>query len=105
MEQNRKGIIIIKSVQWAVVAALLLFSVMPMETSWSDGEWWLAVSLPMATLVVAASCFLFRPHFYISVVDLLVLAWTLLVGLLTYSGYGVVTPTAFYSSFGFRMSS
>lgn len=96
MEQNRNGIIIIKSVQWAVVAALLLVSVMPMETSWSDGEWWLAVSLPVATMVVAAFCLLFRPHFSISVVDLLVLAWTLLAGLLTYSGYGVVTPTAFY---------
>ena len=96
MEQNRKGIIIVKGVQWTVVSALLLLSVMPMETSWSDGEWWHAVSLPVAVLVIAVLYFILGSRFRISVVDLFVLSWTLLAGVLTYSGYGVVTPTAFY---------
>lgn len=94
MEQNRKTFII-RCVQLVLLLAILGLMVQPVETSWSNGEWWLVVLLPVVLFVVGGLYLLFGYRWRWSVADCIVVCWTSYVFVLTLWGWTIVTPTAF----------
>ncbi len=94
MEQNWKTIII-RCVQSVILLAVFGLMTQPVETSWSDSEWWLAMGIPVALAVVGGLCLLFGYRWRWTLLDSIVLCWASFVFVSSLWGWSIVTPTAF----------
>lgn len=88
---------VMTTIQLVALAALLLFTIANVATSWTEVDGWLGTWTVLVSILSFGGLLAMRRSMKIVVVDLFIAGWWGVEAVACYLGYGMFTPSAFIS--------